>query len=198
MQYNQSVFDTVTIVTTEDDLETRRVCNKYNMNVVTTNVMFDDDAPFNKGKAINVGFREMPQSNWMAIFDADMALPSFNKILYQLDKTNIYGIPRINIGQKLNKINLPSVNSVHKTKQELFEVIIGYLQIWHSSQTPGDSIYCERSKTAQRSDTRFCHRWDASHTYRLNDLWCYHISSPRINWKGRVSPRLKVPNAHKS
>jgi len=190
MQYNRSIFDTVTIVTTDKDYETKRVCHKYNLNVVVTKRLYEDDAPFNKGKAINDGYLEMDKEDWICIFDADIIFPFFHNILHKLDQTMLYSIPRkdINITKHISNIT----QSSHENELRLCsdECLIGYCQLFHSTSINTKHLYHEKFPTARRSDTKFSKRFAIDKNIYIANLLCYHISQRNINWSGRVSKRL--------
>ena len=197
MSYNRSIFDTITIVTTTEDYETRRVCHKYNLNIVITDRLHKDGAPFNKAAGLNDGYSQMNKDGWVVIFDSDMVFPSFNNILKRLDKRCLYGIPRKNIGHRTNKIKLQSVPSNFKINAQPGRVVIGYCQIFYAPHLGHKKLYNERYKSANRSDTRFALQWERDKNIHIDNLYCYHISREKVNWRGRKSPKLKVSDASK-
>lgn len=186
LHYNIDVFDSITVVTSPSDIKTQKVCEKYNVNPVLTDKFFDDDAPFNKGKGINEGLQQMDKSDWVCIFDSDMIFPKFKNILYKLDKGCLYGMKRRDIGANLNKIRFPLTDISDIPLPTHCTWIIGCFQLYHSSY--GNMMYSEKFNSAENSDNQFTNAWSKKDRRVFQGLIGFHISTPKENWYGRISP----------
>ena len=53
IQSTKNQFDQLVVVTDYEDLETKKLCEYYNVKCVQTNVFYENGDKFNKGKGIN-------------------------------------------------------------------------------------------------------------------------------------------------
>lgn len=97
---NVQHFDEVVVMTSHDDVETQKLCERLSVEHVKTDCFLDDGDTFNKGNAINLGISHLPRKGWLLHLDADIVLP--HRYRYMLEKTelnpkNIYGADRVNV-----------------------------------------------------------------------------------------------------
>lgn len=72
---NLKHFDQIIVVTSKEDIDTQSICKKYNATCLETNAFYLNDAKFNKGMAIDVGFSYLKYKDWVINLDADIVLP---------------------------------------------------------------------------------------------------------------------------
>lgn len=53
--HNLKIVDKCIIITTKNDYKTIEIVRKYNLMCIISNSCYDDNAPFNKSKMINIG-----------------------------------------------------------------------------------------------------------------------------------------------
>lgn len=204
---NLKVLDRVVVVTHPDDKGTQRLCNRYGVDCIETEVMHDDGDALNKGRMINLGLSHLRHSDWLLHLDADILLPHrFRDMLSRahLKSTNIYGADRLNV---LNYENW--VKFRHKTvpqhqwrfmvtpnaefplgarlvHMEYGYVPCGYFQLWHSSLK---RRYPVVTGSAEHSDVMFGIQWPREKRILLPEFFVYHLESEECemgkNWRGR-------------
>ena len=111
---NLSELDHIIIVTKPEDKETINYCESFGIDkitVVTTDAFTYNQAIFNKGLAINVGFRFLKYFDWILLKDTDVLLHrEFKKDFSNLEKNKncMYGSRRINLDTKKDFDDLES------------------------------------------------------------------------------------------
>lgn len=109
---NLHELDHVILVTKPEDKETINYCESLNtdkITVVTTDAFTYNGAKFNKGLAINVGFRFLKYFDWVVLMDTDCVLiKNFHKrFLGSAENTELaYGSRRLLIETKKDWDNL--------------------------------------------------------------------------------------------
>ena len=97
IKYNLNHFDRLVVVTTKKDKKTIKLCKENNLQYILTNRFYENGASFNKGKALNDGFKCLDKKDWMLIIDSDIILPKdFRKKIekMRLDEKILYGVFR--------------------------------------------------------------------------------------------------------
>jgi hypothetical protein len=98
---NYKHFDNIVVVTTPEDGKTMEICKKYeNILCVKTDAFFFQGAKFNKGLAIDVGFRYLKHKDWIVNLDSDTILPDNFRELFLNEATDIecsYGARRYDV-----------------------------------------------------------------------------------------------------
>lgn len=222
MPENLQHLDRLVVVTHPDDKATQALCNKYGVDCLETEVMHDEQDPFNKGRAINLGISHLRHEGWILHLDADIVLPHrFRTMLRyaKLDPKNIYGCDR------LNSLSFENwIKNKHKTvpqhlwrclvtpqtefplgsrllHQEYGWLPIGFFQLHHSSLK---RRYPIMSGSAEHSDVLFSVQWERRDRILLPEFFVYHLESGTnkmgANWNGRKTPQfgnlspIKKPN----
>jgi hypothetical protein len=76
---NLKHFDNIIVVTHENDYDTLKTILEYSnsdrIKAITTDVFHQNGAKFNKGLAINIGFKELKYKDWVITLDSDIILP---------------------------------------------------------------------------------------------------------------------------
>ena len=210
---NLQHLDGVVVVTTPEDKETQRLCTKYSVDFIETRVFYEDGAPFNKARGINLGLAHLKHSGWLLHMDADTLLPHrFRTMLdnAKLEQSNIYGADRLNVRcyedwaehkhkivpqhQSRYLVNPPKEFSLgcRLLHMEYGYCPIGYFQLWHSSL---NRKYPINSGSSEHSDVLFAVQWPRRNRILLPELFVFHLESEPgpmgQNWKGRKSKPFK-------
>jgi hypothetical protein len=204
---NVELVDRLVVVSHTDDKLTHRLCDKFSVDCIKTEVFNDDGDRFNKGRAINLGLSNLRHDGWMLHLDADILLPHrFRHCLQmaKLDKRCLYGADRLN---SISYENWKKYES-RTTPQHSYRFMvtpqpefplgsrllhleygycpIGYFQLWHNSMRRNYPIVCG---SAEHSDVLFAVQWNREHRILLPEFFCYHLESELVkmgaNWDGR-------------
>lgn len=212
---NKKLFDRWIIVTSHFDKKTQAVCDYHGLECVKTNVMYDNGDTFNKGKAINEGFKRLKKDGWILHIDADIMLPSdFREIVKEefLQKDAIYGIDRVNVigGSKILDLVARSTSQIEgwvfidlKKIGERFEMsarvnskkegyhVIGFFQLFHGSNF---REYSQEHTNAARTDMQFSLSFPKNKRLLFPGVIGYHLESEKsdmgTNWDGRKTKIL--------
>lgn len=204
LDYNQEYFDDLIIVTMEEDEETIKLCKERCVRYTFTNRL---GPQFNKGKAINDGFRKMSLRDWILITDADMIYPdNFRERLEKenLNKDFLYGACRCNFRTWKEWEEYLSLDTVGRDKmvadrnekyrkwKSRRKKIVGYFQLFNIQSFGFDRNkvkYSEESPTANVSDRYFYLRWPKSKRRMINSFDLVHFAHRKgadgKNWRGR-------------
>ena len=100
LPYTLPLVDSVVVVTTPADKLTQRLCAKYSVRCLETDVFYrDQGTKFNKARGINHGLNHCQRRDWLIHMDADVVLPMRTRHFLQnaeLQKDCIYGSDRVN------------------------------------------------------------------------------------------------------
>lgn len=184
----------LTVVTTWSDLATRDLCLRAGVQVIRTDAFYRNGAAFNKGLAMEEARQEMPWSDWILFFDADIvpALDWRSRLTYDLDGVNpsisllhpgyLYGTRRYEAPAP-HWIDDPSCNFVNDDR-----VGYGYFQLFHALHP-----FCRRTplldthwRHAGNYDSNFLLSWKDQVREVQVPLW--HLGE-RGNWYGRFNHR---------
>jgi len=204
---NIELVDRLVVVSHYDDKATHRLCDKFSVDCIKTDVMYDDGDKFNKGRAINLGLSNLRHDDWILHLDADIMLPHrFRHAIKmgKLDKSYLYGADRLDtISYENWEKNKWRTIPQHQwrfmvTPQSEFPVgarllhleygycPIGYFQMFHSSVRRNYPIVCG---SAEHSDVLFAVQWSRDHRILAPEFFVYHLESERtpmgVNWDGR-------------
>lgn len=210
---NLNHLDRVVVVTHPKDNETKALCNRYGVDCIETEVMFDDGDRFNKGRCINLGLSHLRHDGWLMHLDADTLLPhKFRQMLVhsKLNEENIYGADRLNaVGFDHYKEHKHKTIPQHQHRylvtpnkefplgsrllhQEYGYCPIGYFQLWHSKARRRYPIV---NGSAEHSDVLFAVQWPRNKRILLPELFVYHLESEQAkmgaNWDGRTTKRFE-------
>jgi hypothetical protein len=199
---NRDLFDDYTVVTAKRDKDTAKVCAANDVRAVQTDVFWDNDAPFNKGKGINRGLYECHGQGWRLLLDADMVLPlhTRNHIEHAaLDTETLYGTARWQCPSRQEWIahRLLWENGVPPDKWYLQNRTpkwntgrAGFFQLFHSTAKALGNMpwYPETSQHAGKSDYRFWKQFDKRDTVYPGIIPIELLSEDAAlgaNWNGR-------------
>lgn len=91
-------FDKLVVVTDTKDIETKKLCEFYNVQCVQTDVFYESNDIFNKGKGINECLKNLDLDEWVVHLDSDIYLPPQTRSILEklpLDETKICGADRL-------------------------------------------------------------------------------------------------------
>lgn len=215
---NKNLFDRLTVVSAPYDKKTQKLCEYHHVNCLVTNDMHHENAPFNKGRAINVGLNDLKYHDWVVHLDADIYLPPMTRTIMQgleLDRNVIYGIDRMmcpNYREWLRFIEQPILQQENDVFVHLHAfpvgtriakkdyggfVPLGFFQMWHAST--GRLSYPTEHVDAGQSDLSFALQWSRRDRHFLPELIAIHLGSePEVpgkmgdNWVGRKTKPFSV------
>jgi hypothetical protein len=212
---NLKYVDRMVVVSHPEDKATKRLCDKYSVDCIQTEIMHDDGDKFNKGRLINLGLSNLRHDGWLLHLDADIVLPHrFRHALKmaKLDRQNIYGCDRLNSvtyenWAKHRDRTIPQHQwRFMVTPQPEFPIgsrllhleygwcPIGYMQLWHSSTRKNYPIVCG---SAEHSDVLFAIQWPRERRILLPEFFVYHLESEAakmgVNWDGRQTTVFGPP-----
>lgn len=187
LPYNRHHFDDVMVVTSLADTETHEIADQNNARVFSTNAFYDNEAIFNKWKALEQGLDAFGRTGWLCIMDADVLWPKILPPNFCMEKYKLYTPYRRmypSIPQRSPPEEQWSKYPLHRQKTEW----AGYSQIFHAEDPClGEPPWHEQDWThAGGADSFFQRKWDKSNKVRPN--WeVLHLGQPGQNWCGRVS-----------
>lgn len=208
-------FNKLVVVTDHNDLETKKICEYYNVQCIQTDVFYENGDAFNKGKGINEGLKHLDLDGWVLHLDSDIYLPPQTRSILEtlpLDSSKIYGADRLMCPnyeewQKFLDVPGPIQDSwifVHLTKFPVGVRIceyktyhggyepIGYFQLWNPSAS-GITEYPTEHGFADRTDVLHCKKWPRDKRELLPEIVTIHLESESgigLNWKGRITRKF--------
>lgn len=189
LQHNSKIFENITVVTSEDDILCQKICQKFRVNCVVTNVMYENGDVFNKGKAINEGIKSLINPDFILLIDADIIIK--NKIeINSFDRECLYTSDRwfcksyqILRDWQEGRIPLEKIGRKEGNKG------IGFFQLFNinSKSIDKESPYPDVSKNAAWSDLVFRDKFTKREDIRNTII---HLGESYKNWDGRVSNKF--------
>ena len=168
-------LDSLTVVTAPRDTATIALAQQYGLSPFITDLFYRDGAHFNKGRAMAAARQQVPWTDWVLLFDADVTPPADWK--QQLEDQNLepgylYGTWRYNEAGR----RLPDDSHAY-----------GWFQLFHSSDPlanqPG--LLQECWTHAGNYDSFLMLRWrDAHRLAPVLPLRLVHPDNPNHNWFG--------------
>ena len=189
LENNIKIFDSITVVTSINDEECQKICQKFNVNCVVTERMYENGAKFNKGKAINEGIKSLLNPNWILLIDADIIVPESFTESFKDNYTNInslYVCNRIMFKEYESYLDWKSGSGLKSQVSTLNG--IGYFQLFNiNSNCLQKIIYSETSNNASRSDIYFKNRFTEKVDLKIESI---HLGISYQNWNGRKTPEF--------
>lgn len=176
-----SGLESLTVVTTPDDTETRILAERHGARVHETDVFYQRGAAFNKGAAMEEARMEMPWEDWALFVDSDI-VPPVNWLLACVAANpapgNLYSAWRHQC-DNADDLNVYS----HRIRGD--GVGVGYWQLFHTSDRALESLPIVEThwSHAGNYDNGFMHRWPRAHRHIL-PIRLQHLGQ-RDNWFGR-------------
>jgi hypothetical protein len=189
LQHNSKIFENITIVTSSDDILCQKICQRLSVNYVVTDIMYEENATFNKGKAINVGIKSLKNPDFILLIDADIIVKEKINI-NELNENVLYSSDRW-ICKSYNLYNqwTQGIIDVQKIGRNEGDKGIGFFQLFNISNPniDRDKPYPEISNNAAWSDLVFR---DKFVTRKKIENTIIHLGDPYMNWDGRVTNRF--------
>lgn len=189
LKENVKIFNNITVVTSTQDILCQKICEKFSVNCIVTDVMYDEGATFNKGKAINEGIRSIKNPDFILLIDADIIVK--NPIsLDPLKDDTLYTSSRYIIkSYSLLQDYLNSKSNIEDAATHESDKGIGFFQMFNINHHSIDKnqVYPEFSNDASWDDLLFRDKFPKRETVQNTIL---HLGDPSINWKGRKTSRF--------
>jgi hypothetical protein len=189
LSHNIKIFNNITVVTSTDDLMCQKICEKFGVNCLVTDVMYENGANFNKGKAINKGIESIVDPNFILLLDADIVIT--DKIdIDELIDDNFYTSDRwicrdYNFYKRFidDEIEISDIGKCENNKG------LGFFQLFNINNNSIDKskVFPEISDDAAWSDLMFRDKFTKRQTIK-NDV--IHLGDPYMNWNGRRTNRF--------
>jgi hypothetical protein len=179
---NLKLLDRWVVVSVERDRATRRLCRKAGLDLLITKRLYEDGAPFNKGRAINDGLDVIGHHGWIVILDADTLLPEhFRGELEsrQLQDGVLYGCPQ-RLVDIAGSVNLRTEGPWRKYPDN---PVLGFMQIFSGAR---GARYPEHYPTAAKSDLEFNAQFERCEY--IDSLITTHYGRRRFHHEGRRRP----------
>jgi hypothetical protein len=189
LENNIKIFDSITVVTSINDEECQKICQDFNINCVVTERMYENEASFNKGKAINDGIKSLLNPNWILLLDADIIVPETFHESFEDNYTNInslYVCNRVMFKEYQSYLDWQSGSGIKGQVSSLNG--IGYFQLFNiNSNCLQRIIYPENSNNAAGSDISFRNRFTEKVDLKIESI---HLGISYQNWNGRETPEF--------
>ena len=189
LENNTKIFENITVVTSINDTECQKICERFNVNCVVTERMYENGAVFNKGKAINEGIKSLLNPNWILLLDADIIVPESFHESFKNNYTNInslYVCNRVMFKEYQSYLNWKSGTGLKGQVSRLNG--IGYFQLFNiNSNCLQRIIYPENSNNAAGSDISFRNRFTEKVDLEIESI---HLGISYQNWNGRKTPEF--------
>lgn len=189
LENNTKIFNSITVITSIKDEECQKICQKFNVNCVVTERMYENGASFNKGKAINDGIKSLLNPNWILLLDADIIVPETFTESFKNNYTNInslYVCNRVIFKEYQSYLDWQSGSGIKGQVSNLNG--IGYFQLFNiNSNCLQRIIYPESSNNAAGSDISFRNRFTEKVDLKIESI---HLGIPYQNWNGRETPHF--------
>ena len=175
----------VTVVTSPNDTICHKICEKYGVNCVITDKMYENGSIFNKGKAINEGLKSIVNPDWILIMDADIYL--------QDDFLDVVKNSNINSESLVicKRLIIENVDDFEKWKsgEKVGRVErakgFGYFQMFNFyCRSNVNFFYSDKYEDASFSDLEFRDRFKIK---RELNTYVLHLGDTGRNWSGRIS-----------
>lgn len=181
LQKNRKIFHNITVVTSKTDQKCKEICDKFGVSCIQTDIMYDNNSTFNKGKAINVGINSIENPDLILLLDADIIVE--NDInLHDLNDKYLYTSERIilpNYDSYLDYINNGVYNKLERDQG------LGFYQLFsiNNNSINRNNPYPDNSSDASWSDLVFRDKFE----FKKNIDRVIHLGDTRKNWSGRVT-----------
>ncbi len=189
LKNNLEIIKNITVVTSSEDTVCQEICKKFGVRCVITDRMYDDDAPFNKGKAINDGIKSLVNPEWILLIDADICLPKdFYQALEEVEKDpkSLFTCERY-FCKDYESYKLWKQDSKNFNGRKERSKWLGYFQLFNINSVNQEYVYPEEFGDASWSDIAFRNKFTKK--TELNTRVA-HLGDAYVNWKGRKTERF--------
>lgn len=205
----RNIFDSLIVVTSKDDKETKRVCDYFWVQCIQTDLM-TKNGKFNKGIGINLGLDVIDPKDYIVHYDSDIVFPPrFNEFIRckKFDKDCLYGVDRLSVKDWdtwisfcQNPVPMHYIGSLWSNFPIMYRCVqgyqyqpIGYFQLWNVNGKY-NRRYPETSDDAAGSDLDFANSWPEEKRILIPEVYVYHLESEKsnigANWRGRKTKKF--------
>ena len=175
LENNIKIFENITVVTSSNDFLCQKICEKFGVNCVVTDIMYENNAVFNKGKAINEGIRSIPDPDYILLLDADiLVMEQINLDLLEEDVLYTSDRYMVTDYQKYLYEDIKKDNFLQKDQG------LGFFQLFNFSMC---TEYPQSSTDASSDDIKFRDKFELRKNIKN---FIIHLGTDS-NWKGRKS-----------
>jgi hypothetical protein len=178
LENNTKIFDNITVVTSEVDIECQEICKTYDVNCIVCDDILKDGI-INKSIGLNKGINSLNNPDWILILDADIIVG--NKIETQnLDYKNLYTNSRWIIEDMSLYNEYKSGNKQLSDFKFEKDKGIGFFQLfnWRSKKSYPDSNWGRYSESTW-SDITFKKGFKKVDSLNLEII---HLGKPYQKW----------------
>ncbi len=181
----------VVVVTSPYDISCQDICKKLNVKCVISDRIYEDNAIFNKGKAINDGINSIDKPDWILLLDADIYLKDdFIDVLKSTNLTpqSLFITKRLiidNYEMLLKWENEQDVGTIERAKG------YGFFHLFNIKKFNKKIIFPENYNDASFSDLEFR---DSFSQKKELDTFVIHLGPTHQNWTGRKTNRFTDNN----
>ena len=206
INYNRNKFRNYVVLTSIEDISTKSLCNKHDVDVIEYDKFFRN-AKFNKSGGVNHAQRIIHKAYkncWVLLMDADIVLgEDFEEIINQTHLTNRKETTKPKDKNKLFKIERDKLKSIRPKSdsviygidrydvyemKELFGVMseerkydishAGYFQLYFDKS----KYYPNYSVDASECDLTFKHSFPRR---QMLESHVFHLGRRQLHWEGR-------------
>lgn len=183
LEQNIKIFDNITVVTSESDEICKKICDKFGVKCIQTNIMYENGDKFNKGKAINTGIKSIENPQLILILDADILVG--NKIdSTEIESDTIYTSGRTILESYPQYLRWKEDGTIKARVESNRGLGFFHLFDLDSRNVNKSCPYPENYPNADGSDLIFRN----SFKYRKDaNIQATHLGVAYKNWKGRRS-----------
>jgi hypothetical protein len=178
----------VTVVTSSSDIVCQELCKNLGVKCIVTDRMYEDNASFNKGKAINEGLKSLQNPDWILILDADIYLQSdFQEVIKNtnMNVSSLITCKRLIIDNNDSFESWKNGEDVGRLERAKG---YGYFQLFNANcPTNRKFFYSEDYTDASYSDLEFRDRFRVK---KELDTYVVHLGETNQNWNGRKTERF--------
>ena len=183
LERNSIKFDNITVVTSREDKMCQEICNKFGVNLIITEIMYEDGANFNKGKAINLAIKSLKNPGFILLIDADIIVKEeINTELLSFD--SLYTSDRWMCSTYEDLLKIEKEGNIKNYSYNEVDKGLGFFQLFHYST---GSLYPESSDNAAFSDLLFRDRFTKKESINNSII---HLGRSYQNWDGRKTERF--------
>lgn len=189
--FNKKHFDNIYIVTDSKDTQTQEVCEIANVNCLSTDLFYKNNAKFNRGAIINYAISQLKNPEWIFHLDADILLKDefeFFKKTYNGPNDLFFGMRRVIIPSRSDFTDI-MMGKVSEGKFTCYPGCgWGYAQLWNNNCDIAKNNQYPESYDSSIGDWQWRNLWgqtienDTRFTGKLRELsmTCLHLGEPNI------------------
>lgn len=184
LENNIKYFNSITVVTSTDDVICQNICRTFGVKCLITDVFFENSFKFNKGAGINFGLNSIQEPDFVLILDADILVTS-NIDLKKLNEETLYTSDRWICHNDFQydrwKKGEISVTNIGKYERDSN---YGFFQLYNFNNSLGVKWYPHDMENSSHPDLKFSSLFANKQTIETEII---HLGDIKKNWDGRKS-----------